>query len=306
MLQPRILHAAFRLASRGARLGGALVLAGGGALVLERRTAACHARGLASSASAHPKPPPSVLADRALTLYQYEICPFCNKVKSVLDYFDVPYSTIDVNPLTKSELKFSADYKKVPVLTASPGLQLNDSADILTFVLAELRTAGALPERAAFDSPEATRWAAWVDKELAVYIYPNITRSYSESFEAFGYIEQVPHFTLLDKLSNRYLGALAMVFAQGKIKKKYNIVDERAEMLGKLRQWSEAVGQQPFHGGNQPNLADLCVFGCLRGISGTSTYAQIMDESDIKAWYQVRTRAVVECRVGSSSAERSS
>lgn len=276
-----------------ARLGGAIALTGG-ALELERRTA-CHAKGLATASSAPPPAQPAgsaPLGSRGLTLYQYEICPFCNKVKSVLDYFDVPYATVDVNPLTKSELKFSAQYKKVPVLTAgAPEQQLNDSADILAFLLGQLRAEGRLAGTAGFDSPEAARWAAWVDKELAVYIYPNITRSYAESFNAFAYVEDVPHFSALDKLSNRYLGALAMVFAQGKIKKKYGIVDERAEMLAKLGEWSAAVGGAPFHGGKQPNLADLCVFGCLRGIRGTPTYAQIMEETDILPWYQVRRGA---------------
>ncbi|KAG8460570.1 hypothetical protein KFE25_011345 [Diacronema lutheri] len=286
-----------RLAARaGVGVGGALALAGG-VLELERR-AVCQAKALTTAAAAATPPAAGgALASRALTLYQYEICPFCNKVKAVLDYFDVPYATVDVNPLTKAELKFSADYKKVPVLTAaSPDLQLNDSADILAHVLTQLKEAGALPERAAFDSPEAQRWSAWVDKQLAVYIYPNITRSFHESQQAFAYVEDVPHFSALDKLANRYVGALAMVFAQGKIKKKYNIVDERAEMFAKLREWSVEVGDRRFHGGDQPDLADLSVYGCLRGIKATSTHAQIMAETDLQPWYQR-----VEAAVGSSS-----
>eukprot|EP00983_Pelagomonas_calceolata_P105557 1159143-Pelagomonas_calceolata.AAC.2 len=62
-----------------------------------------------------------------ITLYQYEVCPFCCKVKAALDYYktlltsqdnpclQLPYEVIEVNPLTKSELKWS-NYKKVRVL----------------------------------------------------------------------------------------------------------------------------------------------------------------------------------------------
>ena len=39
---------------------------------------------------------------------------------------------------------------------------------------------------------------------------------------------QVPHFSLVDKWSNQFVGAFAMWMAQGKIKKKYGIEDERA------------------------------------------------------------------------------
>ena len=43
-------------------------------------------------------------------LYQYEICPFCCKVKAYLDWKGIPYNTKDVNPLSKAEIKFSPQY----------------------------------------------------------------------------------------------------------------------------------------------------------------------------------------------------
>lgn len=42
----------------------------------------------------------------AVQLYQYAICPFCSKCKAALDYAKVPYQAIEVNPLTKSEIKW--------------------------------------------------------------------------------------------------------------------------------------------------------------------------------------------------------
>lgn len=42
-----------------------------------------------------------------------------------LDYHDIPYRVVEVNPMSKSELKWS-EYKKVPVLLVD-GEQLNDS-----------------------------------------------------------------------------------------------------------------------------------------------------------------------------------
>lgn len=40
-------------------------------------------------------------------------CPFCNKVRAVLDYHKLPYTVVEVNPMRKKELEFSKDYKKV-------------------------------------------------------------------------------------------------------------------------------------------------------------------------------------------------
>ena len=64
-----------------------------------------------------------------MTLYQYDVCPFCNKVKAMLDFHGIPYDVVEVNPLMKSELAFS-EYKKVPVLVVD-GEQLNDSSHIM-------------------------------------------------------------------------------------------------------------------------------------------------------------------------------
>lgn len=52
-----------------------------------------------------------------LTLYQYQNCPFCGKVRAFLDYYGFDYKVVEVNPLWKTELKFS-QCKKVPIIIA--------------------------------------------------------------------------------------------------------------------------------------------------------------------------------------------
>lgn len=46
-----------------------------------------------------------------------------------LDYHDIPYKVVEVNPLSKKEIKWS-DYKKVPILTVE-GEQLVDSSGFI-------------------------------------------------------------------------------------------------------------------------------------------------------------------------------
>jgi len=43
-----------------------------------------------------------------------------------LDYYDIPYKVVEVNPISKKEIKWS-DYKKVPILTVD-GEQLVNSS----------------------------------------------------------------------------------------------------------------------------------------------------------------------------------
>uniref|UniRef100_A0A0K0DV75 Prostaglandin E synthase 2 n=1 Tax=Strongyloides stercoralis TaxID=6248 RepID=A0A0K0DV75_STRER len=52
-------------------------------------------------------------------LYQYQACPFCCKIRAFLDYYGFEYDIIEVNPLSRKELKFAPGQKKVPVATCS-------------------------------------------------------------------------------------------------------------------------------------------------------------------------------------------
>jgi hypothetical protein len=47
-------------------------------------------------------------------------------VSAFLDYHDIPYKVVEVNPLSKKEIKWS-EYKKVPILTVD-GENLVDSS----------------------------------------------------------------------------------------------------------------------------------------------------------------------------------
>ena len=232
-----------------------------------------------------------------ITLYQYKICPFCCKVKAVLDYYKIPYETLDVNPLTKAEIKFSPDYRKVPIARIGEEVVIDSSVIVgkITELLRASHVASA-KELDAFFSPEATRWAEWADMELAVLLFPNITRTFGESYQAFSYVKGVPHFSMLDKISNQWIGATAMWAAQGKIKKKYNITDERAALFAALKDWSSEVGEKPFLSGNTPNVGDLCVYACIRAIEGLDAHKDLLANTGIGPWY---TR--VEHAIGASS-----
>ena len=99
---------------------------------------------------------------------------------------------------------------------------MNDSPVIANLLMDRMREAGILSEKqlAEFRSEKAVEWAKWSDRELAVLLFPNITRTFGESYEAFGYVMDVPHFSIAEKWSNQLVGAFAMWMAQGKIKKK--------------------------------------------------------------------------------------
>ena len=137
-------------------------------------------------------------------------------------------------------------------------------------------------------NPEISRWLEYADKELAVLLFPNITRTMLESWEAFGYINSVPHFHAFQKIILRSTGAFAMRLANGKIKKKYSIQDEREALVKAINVWTrEGLRGKHFHGGEKADLADVAVYGCLKSIEDFTTFAWLLGEADkdLLVWY---------------------
>ena len=59
----------------------------------------------------------------SITLYQYETCPFCCKIRTFLDYYGIEYTKVEVHPIFKREIGFS-NYKKVPIVVVDDEIQV--------------------------------------------------------------------------------------------------------------------------------------------------------------------------------------
>lgn len=238
--------------------------------------------------------PASELIPKDVVLYQYEACPFCNKVKAFLDYHDIPYKVVEVNPISKKELKWS-EYKKVPILMVD-GQQMNDSSAIITALNEKIHPKGVGLAALPTAEEEEETWRRWVDEHLVHMLSPNIYRSPSEALESFDYITSHGNFTTMERLMGKYVGAAAMYFVAKRLKKRHNITDERAALFDAAEQWVKALNNRMFMGGSNPNLADLAVFGVLRPIKNLQAGLDMVANTNIGPWY---TR--MEAAVGESS-----
>ncbi|KAL3517082.1 hypothetical protein ACH5RR_023984 [Cinchona calisaya] len=234
--------------------------------------------------------PPNVRPDDVV-LYQYEACPFCNKVKAFLDYYNIPYKIVEVNPLSKKEIKWS-DYKKVPILMVD-GEQMVDSSVIIDKLSPKIRPSVAVkPSQEADD--EEKKWRGWVDNHLVHILSPNIYRNTSEALESFEYITSHGNFSFTERITAKYAGAAAMYFVSKKLKKKYDITDERSALYEAAETWVDALNGRDFLGGAKPNLADLAVFGVLRPIRYLKSGKDMVEHTRIGAWYSRMESAVGE------------
>jgi microsomal prostaglandin-E synthase 2 len=232
----------------------------------------------------------------SLVLYQYQICPFCNRVKAFLDYNKIRYETVEVNPITKKQIKFSG-FKKVPLVTMKQDNHtMEDSMKILEYIRDSSIFSKDQKMRELW-TDDTEKWAKWSELKLAIILYPNITGTFSDSWKAFRYCEDISSWSATERLMNRYLGPVAMYLASSKIKKKYGIVDEKKELDESLKEWTDAVGSNQFLHGDNITLPDLMVFGVLRGIQDLPVFATAMERnSALESWYN-RVKLVIDYNI---------
>jgi len=230
-----------------------------------------------------------------ITIYQYQVCPFCCKVRAFLDFHQIPYKMVEVNPLFKSEIKFSKDYRKVPIVVVEGKInnQLNDSSRIITHLNDVMDKTGTM------NSKDVQKWRKWVDNSFVHTLAPNIYRTNEEAVEAFEYISEQNGFGWWQKQAVLYGGSFTMYAVSKRLKKKYGIENEREAIFDCGKKWiAEAIepSNGPFHGGNKPDLADLAVYGILTSIEGLRTFNELTTEvPKLGAWYDLMKRSVPPC-----------
>uniref|UniRef100_A0AC34GQT3 Prostaglandin E synthase 2 n=1 Tax=Panagrolaimus sp. ES5 TaxID=591445 RepID=A0AC34GQT3_9BILA len=264
-----------------------------------------------------------------LRLYQYQTCPYCCKVRAVLDYYGFSYEVVEVNPVTKSELKFSKEYKKTaaiekPIVESSliisilatflqrpsrtfedcvefyPGHESHDpNGKKVTikypnqyFVMAE---ESKIDVGAARDERE---WREWVDSHFIHLISPNVYRTWEESLETFKYFDKVGewdrNFPTWERYLAVYMGAAAMWGISKRLKKRHNIDDERKAMKDACNKWLDALGGRKFMGGEKPNLADLGLYGAINSFVGCTAFKEMRTETKIGEWYDAVHQMVIQ------------
>jgi len=141
-------------------------------------------------------------------------------------------------------------------------------------------------------NPTSNRWTTFANDDLAPIVYPNICRSLTESYKAFDYVNHVPQFSMVDRALIRYIGALAMYIAAGRIKAKRNIVDEREALHDALSHFEKDgldAGARTFSSGlAHPGMGDIAVFGTLFSVRGLDSHVDAVQKRGgvIGRWYE--------------------
>lgn len=264
-----------------------------------------------------------------LTLFQYQTCPFCCKVRAFLDFYGISYDIVEVNPVLRQQIKFSLS-KKVPILIVqdkNKTQQVNDSSVIISalhsYLLDPLQALDDIVDsfplitytnedgkqvtevanryflmfhdrpltRSKEDLQRERTWRQWTDSTLVHTLSPNVYREPAEALQAFEWFSQVgeweKHFAAWERYLVIYVGAAAMYFVGKRLQKRHGLKDDvRESLYDACKEWLKEVGKNRFHGGNDPNLADLAVYGVLNAIEGCDAFKDLKANTKIGAWYE--------------------
>uniref|UniRef100_A0A8C7U110 Prostaglandin E synthase 2-like n=1 Tax=Oncorhynchus mykiss TaxID=8022 RepID=A0A8C7U110_ONCMY len=194
----------------------------------------------------------------------------------------------------RKEVKWSI-YRKMPILMVNNDVQLNDSSVIISALKTQLvskdKTISEIlrcyPEMKAanekgkevteFNNKEEIKWRKWADDWLVHLISPNVYRSTGEALASFDYI---------------YVGAAAMFVISKRLKSIHNLQDDvRQDLCKAVNECVAAIGKKLFMSGDQPNLADLAMYGVLRVMEGLEAWNDMMENTKVKSWYRRMEKA---------------
>ncbi len=215
-------------------------------------------------------------------LYQYAACPFCNKVRSMLEYKGVEFDTIEVHPLNKKEIAFSAGYRAVPIYIDSTGAQVNDSTPIMRRIDAEFPEPKVFREDADGRETE-DKWLVWSErfvKGLPTAIYNSLPKA----LQSFDYITKTGKFKWHEQQTIKWMGAFVMTMVSKKIAKREGITNPDEFLRERAREWAEGLNGRHFMGGTTPNGADLAVFGIVRAVASLPAGKALAENRAFEDW----------------------
>ncbi|XP_065205169.1 prostaglandin E synthase 2 [Planococcus citri] len=151
---------------------------------------------------------------------------------------------------------------------------------------------GQRTEKALERDKDERKWRKWADDVLVHMLSPNVYRTTDEALQAFNWFSEVGEwdklFSGIERAFVIYVGAFVMWMIGKKLQKKYHLKEDVRQSLydecNKLMKELETRGT-PFLGGQEPNLADLAIYGILSSIEGCLAFRELLENTNIGSWF---------------------
>ena len=221
------------------------------------------------------------------TLYQFALCPFCNKVRAGLQLKGIPFEEVEVSPRSKVELPALPEEapKKVPVLQVGETV-LWDSTRILS------QLDEAFPETLLLTpADDATRSRAdemeqWVDDEFIQSLPPVLYGTWREAAQASKIIAKHSRFGAGEGLAVKVGGPVIMHAVAKRILKRNGRTDAHAWVHENLDYFERELGERDFVCGDALYVADVAMHGALTCISPFPIFENVQSRPLLHAWFE--------------------
>jgi len=227
-------------------------------------------------------------AVNTITLHQWEWSPFCTKIRLLLDYKGIAYSTRNYNGLLALRVRRLNPAAKVPVLEVKGRMEVNrtlipDSRDIARYLDHHFPEKPVFPT-APFQRGQAELLANWADESL--YFYNMYLRAeYEDAFKQ-----------ILDSMTAGRPAYEKVLFAvvlkrtfrstlhhHGTSREPKQKVETR--FLELMQALDHTLAEQPWLAGNAISIADFAVAAQLIEILRTSHLgAEILAMPKLGTW----------------------
>lgn len=223
-----------------------------------------------------------------VTLFQFQLCPFCHKVRAALELKGVSYHQVEVTPGKKKELPELPPEapKKVPVLQVGDEI-IWDSTDILLQIDRLLPDSAPLvPSGDDTGDDEITEFEDWVDRELMPALPTVIYDTWGNAMRAARITARGSNFNWRDELLVRYGGSIIMRMIAKRILKREGRTDGHSWLTECLDTVEGKLDGRLFVAGDHITIADAALHGALKCVEEFPVFQEVRQRSTILEWYE--------------------
>ncbi len=216
------------------------------------------------------------------SLLMLQTCPFCWKVRSLLEHLNIDFKEDQLNPLRrKKALAFTGDWNKVPIWRESQDEFVVDSTPIMLYLDQKFNESKLSNQ----NTEKQKIWLKWVDEKLAKATIPILYGSIGSALSSTRTVSKLEKFGFFSRHLYAWTGFPIMwgIIARTRVKKDGRKPKQLWHDL--LDEFIFEFNEKDFFGGDEPDIVDIAAFGIVRSISPFKQFREIESHEKGMKWY---------------------